>query len=391
MVKVARIVDGGRVDVKNILSGIGYNDYDGYLGWDENAYYEVNKAGVEDFRKATNDIHDMCIEAVGEIVKSYAYAKYGIPEFAWKAIEHTFAKYKNGTGGLPLFARIDYAWDGVDVPRMIEYNGSNPGFYRETALVQQEWGKSRGMNVPNLENALVARWKHILEKGAFGNTLHLTADNNAEDYDMIAYMETLANKAGFYTKCIPIDQIIYDSITKSFKDGDGYEIKNLFTMYPLEWMMMDQYGPLICEAIVADKINVIEPIWKILLTKPIMQNIWAKYTYHPNLLETTFMASDFEGRKAVSKPFQGLGGDGVAIGTVKNGNLVAEVSHGTNFAGSEGRIYQEYAPLYKHDNAHVLFCGWIVGDKYEAMCVREDTALISTSDSYIVPVTQKDE
>ncbi|WP_181961483.1 glutathionylspermidine synthase family protein, partial [Klebsiella pneumoniae] len=73
-------------------------------------------------------------------------------------------------------------------------------------------------------------------------------------------------------------------------DLDDNVIQRAFKLYPLEWMMRDDNGPLLRKR----REQWVEPLWKsILSNKGLMPLLWRFFPGHPNLL-----ASWFEGEKS---------------------------------------------------------------------------------------------
>ncbi len=70
---------------------------------------------------------------------------------------------------------------------------------------------------------------------------------------------------------------------------DDNVIQRAFKLYPLEWMVRDDNGPLLHDR----REQWVEPLWKsILSNKGLMPLLWRFFPGHPNLL-----ASWFEGEK----------------------------------------------------------------------------------------------
>ena len=59
--------------------------------WDESAYYAFSLREVLQLEQETQALHDLCLEAVEHVITKRRYRELHIPEFAWAAIEETWA------------------------------------------------------------------------------------------------------------------------------------------------------------------------------------------------------------------------------------------------------------------------------------------------------------
>ena len=126
------------------------------------------------------------------------------------------------------------------------------------------------------------------------------------------YLQDCAQQAGQESRFIYIEDLGL-GVGGVLTDLDDNVIQRAFKLYPLEWMMRDDNGPLLRKR----REQWVEPLWKsILSNKGLMPLLWRFFPGHPNLL-----ASWFEGEKSqiaagesyVRKPIYSREGGNVTI------------------------------------------------------------------------------
>ena len=86
-------------------------------------------------------------------------------------------------------------------------------------------------------------------------------------------MRDCAIQAGLQTKLVFIDDIGWDNDNNQFVDAEDETIRNIFKLYPWEWLASDDFG----KNILQDSNNSfwIEPSWKMILSnKAILPILW---------------------------------------------------------------------------------------------------------------------
>ncbi len=102
------------------------------------------------------------------------------------------------------------------------------------------------------------------------------------------YLQDCAQQAGQESRFIYIEDLGL-GVGGVLTDLDDNVIQRAFKLYPLEWMMRDDNGPLLRKR----REQWVEPLWKsILSNKGLMPLLWRFFPGHPNLL-----ASWFDGEK----------------------------------------------------------------------------------------------
>ena len=165
-----------------------------------------------------------------------------------------------------------------------------------------------------------------------------------------------------------------------FRDLDEDPIKNIFKLYPWEWLINEEFG----NHIIPDRNKSfwIEPSWKMILSnKAILPILWQLNPGHPNLLPSF---TEFEktslGFSYAKKPI--LSREGANIQLFDNGRLISETK---GEYGEEGFIYQELCPLPGFDGNYPLIGSWVVGQEAAGIGIRETNTLITDNLSRFVP------
>lgn len=388
-----------RPDWQSRLEEIGFpfhTDEDGAPYWDESAYWRFSLAEIETLEAAAEEVYRLCEHAVGHVVANRLYDAVGLPPEAAPAIEASWAGRDDRD--MALYARFDFAWDGRDgPPKMLELNAETPTSLYESAVVQWCWLQDRFPQADqfnSLEEALVARWERRRDAcpglAAGQEAVHFAClMPHPEDEATIAYLQTLALKAGLTTKAIPIQSIRYDDGTGRFLDEAGQPIRHLMKLYPWDWMVHERTGRELVAAAAAGRIRVIEPAWKMVMaSKGLLALLWHLFPDHPNLLPAFLDRSRFAaGSTVVAKPLLGREGSNISIAVLDGagqpaGAPLAETAGPYDEAGW---VYQSYAPLAEADGNHAVFGVWMAGGAACGMGIREDRSLITGNSSRFVP------
>ena len=94
------------------------------------------------------------------------------------------------------------------------------------------------------------------------------------------YLQDCAEQAGQESRFIYIEELGL-GVGGVLTDLDDNVIQRAFKLYPLEWMMRDDNGPLLRKR----REQWVEPLWKsILSNKGLMPLLWRFFPGHPNLL-----------------------------------------------------------------------------------------------------------
>ena len=352
--------------------GFHYHSLDD-LYWDESACYHFTTEEIDRLEAVTAELDEMTRTAAEHAIEKGAFGPYALPEWfvsyltdAWNA------------GAPSVYGRFDLCYDGVNPPKLLEFNADTPTSLLEAAIAQWNWQQELYPacdQFNSLHEKLIARWKEV--RDALGNPpLHFACvKDSVEDLGNTEYLRDTAMQAGLATRQIFVEDIGWSERHRGFVDLEGNRIRALFKLYPWEWMMRDEFGPRLPQAGIA----VIEPAWKLLMScKAILAVLWELYPDHPNLLPCFFEEGRITGR-FVRKPLYSREGANVEIhgprGVYKRGGTY----------GAEGHVYQAYAPLPGFDGNFAVIGSWVVGDEPAGIGIREDANPITNNLSRFVP------
>jgi glutathionylspermidine synthase len=362
---------------QNIVSsqGLTFHTPNNRTYWDESVRYRFRPDEIDVLEKATNDLQDLCLKAAGHIIDNHRYMELRIPDAAIPYIEQAWEQEPPS-----LYGRFDLAWDGAGPPKLLEYNADTPTSLIEAAVIQWYWlqdvqGRSADQ-FNSLHEKLIAQWKQI-RPVLHDGPLYLTGANDPEDVMTLAYIEEVARQAEVKTQAIAIRDIGWNARTAQFRDLEDSPIRNLFALYPWEWLLND-----FREGVLQSQNNCfwIEPIWKMLWSnKALLAILWELFPNHPNLLEARL---DGPGRmlEYVRKPLLSREGANVDMKTLRRDYSTP----GTY--GDGGYVWQALARLPNFDGHFPVIGSWLVTD--QGACgigIRESDTPITDNLSRFIP------
>lgn len=377
-----RITVAPRPDWQSEMARIGFNYHsiDGNY-WQEDACYVFTESQIDLLEDATNALHHMYVQAVAHVVKTGDYARLGIDDIAAKQIEDSF-----GRQAPSLYGRFDLCFDGINPPKLYEYNADTPTALFEASVAQWYWLQAQGGilrgadQFNNIHERLLVEFESLKPMLGY-DTLYLTAvSDSIEDLTTTQYLQDVAIQAGLQTDYIDIGNIGYRMSDGQFTDLNDNIIRHLFKLYPWEWLLAEEFG----QHIASSGIRLIEPAYKLLMSnKALLTVLWEMFPNHPNLLAASLNPNDIS-TNVVKKPFFSREGANISL-THANQTLS---THGQY--GQEGYVYQESKPLPKFSNNHgqdvfAVVGSWIVGHSAAGIGIREDSTLITKDTSLFVP------
>jgi glutathionylspermidine synthase len=92
--------------------GFTYHSIDD-LYWDERYAYRFTSDQIDHLESVTEELHQMALQAVGQVVREGSYEKFAIPEAFWKKIEDSWL-----AGEFSLYGRFDLSWNGSGEPEV---------------------------------------------------------------------------------------------------------------------------------------------------------------------------------------------------------------------------------------------------------------------------------
>jgi glutathionylspermidine synthase len=342
--------------------------------WDESAYYNFELSEIELIEKATAELWDLCLGAVQHVIDNKLYHLFHIPENYIPYVEKTWNEDHPA-----IYGRFDLCYKNGKL-KMLEFNADTPTSLYEAGIVQwfwlQDFDKSKDQ-FNSIHEKLIAYWKY-LKVYLHSGKLHFTClKDTLEDLTNTEYMRDCALQGGLDTKLVFIDDIGWDSTGKQFVDMENEVIKNIFKLYPWEWLAADQFGNNILEDV--NQTFWIEPSWKMILSnKAILPILWQLYPDCEYLLPAFFEDNGL--KDYVKKPI--LSREGANIEVVKH---YGTIEKSTGEYGSEGFIYQQLFELPEFDGNYPVIGSWIIGQETAGMGVREAKGLITDNKSRFVP------
>ena len=347
-----------------------YHESQGVQMWNESAFYELNDFDVESLEAATAELIKMCNAAAEHVVSTGHLERLGIPASAHQLVVESW-KRKDPS----LYGRFDLAYDGVNPPKMLEFNADTPTALLEAAVIQWFWFQERFPKFDQFNSVherLVGAWRAI---GAMrSNRVHFAAVEEAlEDFMTVAYLRDTAEQAGLATEYIGIEEVGWNEGALEFRDLHERRIASLFKLYPWEWMLDEDFGKNISRGTT----SWIEPPWKMLWsTKALLPILYELFPDSPYLLPASFSPPDGD---YVVKPVHSR--EGANIRLVRAGR--SELETPGPYTGPV--IYQKLFNLPCIEGKYPIFGSWVVAGKECGVGIREDDTPITRNSSAFVP------
>jgi glutathionylspermidine synthase len=357
--------------------GLHFHTPDGVPYWDESACYTFSRFEIDTIERATYALFDMCLKAVEHVIENRMFGLFLIPpEFEDLVVSSWEDDHPT------LYGRFDLACNGVDPPRMLEFNADTPTALQEAAVAQWFWLKDideRGDQFNTIHERLIEGWKAV--KLADDRPIHFAALSGVvEDYITVEYLRDTAIQAGLRTDYIDVEEIGWDRAAKRFLDRQNRPIERCFKLYPWEWLIRDEFG----QNILAANTVWMEPAWKMILScKSILPVLHQLFPDSPYLLPAWF--EEPAGGDYVRKPVHAREGANVRV--VRGGATVLETD-GTYGAGPQ--VYQQLAPLPESAGRFAVVGSWVVNGWACGVGVREDDTLVTRNTSRFVPHRMSD-
>lgn len=356
--------------------GFDFHSVEGTPYWDESAYWHFTPAEVDELEGVAENLHKMCLEAVNYVIGRRLFPLFDIKPETAKLIERSWVERQP-----TVYGRFDIAWDGTDMPKMLEYNADTPTSLFESSIVQWQWRETVFPNADqfnSIHEGLVQRWRDLCLGRYDAQDLHLACVTpHPEDETTIKYMAATAAAAGYKVSVMPMQNIGLSADNK-FTDMQERRIRRMFKLYPWEWLLKEDFGRYVATA----STEWFEPAWKMLLSnKALMAVLWEMYPEHPNLLPTFTQEGPLRGQPHVRKPLLGREGANVAIRcTGKETSSDGPYNDGPF-------VYQGFSEsvLKRPDGGTAILGLWMVNDKCRGMGIREDAGPITNNLSTFVP------
>ncbi len=338
--------------------------------WDESVAYEFSAKEIDELENATQVLENLCLEAVEFVIDHQLYDRLNIPPKAIELIENSFrARDKS------LYARFDLAYDGVNPPKMLEYNADTPTSLLEASVIQWQWLSEIYPDADqfnSIHEKLIDAWKNF---SAMSKPLHFAGMlDSEEDAQTLHYLLDTAMQAGYETHLIGMEEIGWDG--RRFVDLEGRAITTLFKLYPWEWLINDEFA----RHLLGAPTSFIEPPWKMVLSnKGILAILWELFPNHPNLLPASLKAEEIEG-PMIRKPF--LSREGANIQLIANQHVISETFGPYD---KHAYVFQQAFALPNFEGNYPVIGSWIIDGSAAGIGIREDITPITTNTSRFIP------
>ncbi|WP_207540187.1 glutathionylspermidine synthase family protein [Sabulicella rubraurantiaca] len=352
----------------------------GGLWWHEGAFWKISEAEADLLDDATAELHNRCLDALDFLMTrapSRLQSEWGWPQWF---IDAARASWRDRDPA--LMGRMDLAFDDErGAVKLLEINADTPTLCIETALVQWNWLEDcfPGSDQFNsLHEKLLVRFKDLaLRTGGapihFAAYLHLV-----EEALHSIYWQDLARQAGITAIGLDLGQIGSDGT--QLLDEDNNRIAFLHKLYPWEWAIRDEFGPLLASRAQ----GVLEPPWKAALSdKAILALLHEMFPDHPHILPAFLGRHGEKMGQWVEKPC--LGREGQNIRMTQNGKVV-EATPGEYGTAKARWITQACTRLSQKDGWNAVIGSWVVGEgETGGIIFREARTLIMRDGSRVVP------
>lgn len=355
--------------------GLTYHTPNGQRYWNEGVYYEFTAQQIDQLEAATNALHKMCIDAAEHVIENGRMSELGIPDAAHQWIVESWNR-----DDFSLYGRFDFAYDGVNPPKMLEYNADTPTSLVEASVAQWQWLQDlfpKCDQFNSIHERLIEGWKRFNGLMGHKGIIHLGGvKDHLEDQQTVLYIQDTCHQAGNDTRNLPVEELGWHNQRQRFMDLDEEEVSYYFKLYPWEWMWNETFA----QHLSKEAAIFIEPMWKMLLSnKGILPILWELNKDHENLLPAFFAPDQLKG-DYVKKPK--LSREGANVSLVRGGKTEVEV--GGEY-GEEGYIYQAVAHLPNFDGNYPVIGSWVVDHESAGIGIREDSTLITGNFSRFVP------
>jgi glutathionylspermidine synthase len=352
--------------------GLHFHTLRGEPYWDETAAYQLSSYEVDTLELAAQTLHGMCLDLVQEVIEERQFGLFLIPREFEDYVIRSWEEQEPS-----VYGRFDLAYDGVNAPKLLEYNADTPTALLEASVIQWFWLKDvdeRGDQFNSIHERLIEAWQALRERD--DRPLHFAAQEGViEDYCTVEYLRDTAIQAGFETAYLDVEQIGFDRTARRHVDMAGLPIQRCFKLYPWEWMVREQP-----EEILKSPTRWVEPAWKMILScKSILPLLYQRHPECPYLLPASF--EPLEGGNYVKKPVHAR--EGANITLVVNGR-VREETEGA-YADCAGWVYQQLAPMKPHDGRYPVYGTWVVNGVACGVGIREDETMITRNTSRFIP------
>ncbi len=342
--------------------------------WKEDAFYAFSTDEIDKIEQATQELWGMCLEAVQHVIDHRLYSLFSIPENAVGLIESSWNE-----DAPAIYGRFDFGYDGEEL-KLFEFNADTPTSLFEAAIVQWFWLQDfdpQSDQFNTIHEKFIDYWKQLKTYLHEGPVHFACIKQSLEDLTTVEYIRDCAIQAGLDTKLIFIDDLGWDEDERCFVDLEDQVIRNVFKLYPWEWMVNE---PFFEKLLVSQPTHWIEPAWKMILSnKAILPILWELFPNCPYILEC-YTEAENTLTSYVRKPI--LSREGANVQILREGMLL-EQTYGEY--GAEGFVCQQLFEIPEYAGQTPVIGSWIIGQEAAGIGIRESETLITGNTSCFIP------
>jgi glutathionylspermidine synthase len=361
--------------------GFAFHTIDGERYWDERGYYLFTEEQItRDLEQPTQELHQMCMDAVARVVESEELlTRLAIPPAFFDLVRSSWRE-----GHPHLYGRFDFAYDGSGPARMYEINADTPTSLMEAGAFQLLWLEEqiergvlpeRATQFNSIAEDLVRAFATLSGTSPF---YFAAMSGSVEDRGTTDFLRRMAAHVGIDARHIDIEDIGLNQEGR-FVDLDGRWIERLFKLHAWEHIFHESFG----SHVPASGTQFIEPAWKAILSnKGILPLLWQFNEGHPNLLPAYVDKDPGKPlpRGWVRKPYFSREGANIEMHTSADEIIAVDGPY-----TDAPYILQQYSPLPRFGDSYTLIGSWVIGDLASGIGIREDDSLITKDTSRFLP------
>ncbi len=351
----------------------------------------IDAATVELAQLALQLVEKVCSSANSESL----FDHLRIPSHFRECIRRSWKRHDRS-----LYGRFDFAYSENSL-KLLELNFDTPTSLYESAHLQHLWLEDLrqvhaipvdALQSNSIQEKLISATQKLVSAE---QVFHLgTFQHAIEEAENLKYLQSCAVRAGLNTQFIYLDDLRYDASGR-LVDVEGRLITCLFKLFPWELLFLEDtksfastgnylFSPLI----ESNATSFVEPVWKsILSNKAVLPLMWEMAPNHRFLLEATMDDNSKKAKRLkdsphVRKPIFGREGSGVSIVSDPSSNAM---NAGSDNLAKEAFIIQEFTPLQKYEEFHLVVGSWLVDEESAGISIRADRSKITGRQALFVP------
>jgi glutathionylspermidine synthase len=356
--------------------GFLYYDLEGY--YTEDCAYEFSLAEIEALEMASAKIFDMCLSVVEHVISHELWDEFFIPRQYAELIKWSWENDKPS-----FYGRFDLAYRDGQI-KLLEFNADTPTSLLESSVIQWYWLQEFDKTLDQYNSIHEKLLAHLRDCKAYllpGKLYFSCVQDSVEDKMTVSYLQDVADQAGISTDFIYIDDISLDA-KNHFTDPEGTPLRNVFKLYPYEWMMREPFGENLWPE--RNECLWIEPAYKAILSnKMLLKYLYELFPDSPYILPCTFVkpgeTPTLQGDYVLKPVFSR---EGANVSIIKDGQLAEQT--GGDY-GEEGFMCQRYFALPDFEGNKAVIGSWMIGGEAAGMGIRESGGLISGNTSRFCP------